>query len=209
MTRPAALLLVGPTGSGKTPLGDCLEQHGLWGRRCAHFDFGRELRHAAAGGRPGLLAPGDVPFLRTVLREGLLLEDQHFHLARKLLAHFLHEHTPPAATPDPLVVLNGLPRHLGQARDVHEMVNVVVVVHLECSPETAWERIRSNAGGDRTGRADDHPDSARRRHALYEARARPLIDHYRARGARIDAFDVGPDTTAEQIRAALNRAPRL
>ncbi|MCX7427258.1 MAG: hypothetical protein NTW96_16720 [Planctomycetia bacterium] len=43
-TRNDAMLLLGPTGSGKTPLGDLLERRGLGGRRCVHFDFGAHLR---------------------------------------------------------------------------------------------------------------------------------------------------------------------
>ena len=43
-----ALLLLGPTGSGKTPLGDEIERRGLYGRRCLHFDFGASLRAAAS-----------------------------------------------------------------------------------------------------------------------------------------------------------------
>jgi hypothetical protein len=43
-----ALLLLGPTGAGKTPLGDWLEAHGLWGRPCHHFDFGANLRAVVA-----------------------------------------------------------------------------------------------------------------------------------------------------------------
>jgi adenylate kinase family enzyme len=39
-----AVLIVGPTGSGKTPLGEFLQQTGLWEKRCFHFDFGKALR---------------------------------------------------------------------------------------------------------------------------------------------------------------------
>jgi len=39
--RPEAVLLVGPTAAGKTPLGDALQAGGLWGRACRHFDSGR------------------------------------------------------------------------------------------------------------------------------------------------------------------------
>jgi adenylate kinase len=48
MAKMRALLLLGPTGSGKSPLGDRLEARGLWSVRCAHFDFGANLRAEAA-----------------------------------------------------------------------------------------------------------------------------------------------------------------
>ena len=45
-----AVLLLGPTGAGKSPLGDWLEARGLWGRPCHHFDFGANLRAIVAAG---------------------------------------------------------------------------------------------------------------------------------------------------------------
>ena len=47
--KPQAVVLLGPTGSGKTPLGEWLEAKGLGGRRCHHFDFGTRLRRVATG----------------------------------------------------------------------------------------------------------------------------------------------------------------
>ena len=49
MIRQPGILLLGPTGSGKTPLGDRLQIRDLWGRRCHHFDFGVRLRDVAYG----------------------------------------------------------------------------------------------------------------------------------------------------------------
>jgi len=43
-TRNPAVLLLGPTGAGKTPLGEMIEARGLWGMSCLHFDFGANLR---------------------------------------------------------------------------------------------------------------------------------------------------------------------
>jgi len=68
-----AVLLLGPTGSGKTPLGDALQREGFGGRRCHHFDFGEQLRHATGVG-DGLDA-ADIAFVRKVLEEGALLEN--------------------------------------------------------------------------------------------------------------------------------------
>ena len=203
--RPAAILLVGPTGSGKTPLGDLLEARGLWGRPCAHFDFGARLRRCAAGeGTPGLLAPAECAFLVRVLEAGALLEDEHFPIARKVLGAFLRGLPPDGRT---RVVLNGLPRHPGQARDMEALVAVEAVVRLACRPEVALERVRTNAGGDRAGRPDGEAGAMRQRLALFEERTAPLVAWYAARGARVETIDVEADTTAEAIRARLEARP--
>ncbi len=68
--RPPALLLLGPTGLGKTPLGLLLEARGLAGHRCVHFDFGDNLRQAVARYQPDdILSREDIEFLRHVLEE--------------------------------------------------------------------------------------------------------------------------------------------
>lgn len=46
--RYAAMVLLGPTGSGKTPLGHVFAARGFLNRRCAHFDFGENLRDNGA-----------------------------------------------------------------------------------------------------------------------------------------------------------------
>ena len=201
MLRPNAMLLVGPTGAGKTPFGDELERRGLWGRCCHHFDFGATLRHIVT--RPETapcLDAAATAFLRTVLEEGALLEDEHFGIAEKLLGSFVADR---AAGPDVLFVLNGLPRHVGQAEDVDRLVNVEAVVELACPPDVVRERIRTNAGGDRTGRIDDDLDAVRCKLAIYSERTAPLIEHYRKLGSQIVSIAIAADTTAEAAWQAL------
>ena len=53
-SRRRAIVLLGPTGSGKTPLGDLIERCGLWGAPCLHFDFGACLRSIVEQDRPDL-----------------------------------------------------------------------------------------------------------------------------------------------------------
>lgn len=91
-SRCEAIVLLGPTGAGKTPLGAWLEAKGLWGRRCLHFDFGASLRERAGkGAGPGPLTPAQRRFLVAVLTRGALLEDRHFPIARRLLEDFLRK----------------------------------------------------------------------------------------------------------------------
>ena len=79
------LLLVGPTGSGKTPLGDLLQEKGLWDKRCVHFDFGANLRKIAetpAGS--SFFTNGKIDIITHSLSTGVLLENENFHIAEKI-----------------------------------------------------------------------------------------------------------------------------
>ncbi len=51
MGKYKAVLLIGATGTGKTPFGQQLETQDLWGKRYHHFDFGEQLRLSVSGNR--------------------------------------------------------------------------------------------------------------------------------------------------------------
>lgn len=189
--RPA-LLLIGPTGVGKTPLGEYAEVHGFCGKRCSHFDFGAALRRVDSAGRPvGALTAADVSFIHKVLTEGALLEDETFYIAAELLK--AHVAAAELGQGD-YILLNGLPRHIGQARDVDTIVQVQRVLQLHCTPAVVHERIVLNSGGDRSERIDDAPEAVARKLAIFEERTRPLVDHYRAIG--IPVTDIEISTTS-------------
>ena len=195
--RTPAIVLLGPTGSGKTPLGDLIQQRGLWRASCLHFDFGTNLRRIVDRNRPDhLISREDLDFLRRVLDSGALLEDEHFPLAERILRYFLDRH---GADEHTVVVLNGLPRHVGQAEAVDSIVDVTAVVHLLCSGETVLARIRTNVGGDRSGRRDDDLESIRNKLNLFSKRTAPLLDHYRASGTRIETVEVTATMTPERM----------
>jgi len=206
-----AVLLLGPTGSGKTPLGELIERRGLWGAKCSHFDFGANLRAAVHRDRvdettcrdPGFLSRQDVEFLRQVLASGALLEDERFPIAQRILLSFIARR---GADQNTWLVLNGLPRHAGQAQAIDEILSVEAVVHLDCSGRTIFERIRSNVGGDRAGRADDSLDAVRRKLVLFNRRTAPLAEHYNRREARIITVNVTSETTAEEMWKVVNRS---
>jgi len=183
-----AVLLIGPTGSGKTPLGEYAEQCGLDGRRCLHFDFGQALRSAAeASVHPDGLTPADIAFIRHVLNTGALLEDDRFPIAEAILKHFINTR---ATSTEDIIVLNGLPRHAGQARRLVPLLTIRSVLHLQCAPETVYDRIRLNSGGDRTGRLDDQPDDIARKLELFNQRTAPLLDDFRQRGIPVVTVDI-------------------
>lgn len=203
VSRARAILLIGPTGSGKTPLGELLQRSGLGKVRCEHFDFGAELRGLAAEGPGGELTEADAQTARNVLASGALLTDEQFPIAERLLKRFLAQRD---VGPGELLVLNGLPRHAGQARDLEGLLDVRMVVELACGPEVVAERIAANTGGDRAGRTDDDPAAVRRRHETYRQRTAPLIEHYRRCGAEVVTIPVDASTSADEMLRRFARA---
>jgi adenylate kinase family enzyme len=195
--RPAAILLLGPTGAGKTPLGELLERRGLPGRRCLHFDFGATLRDVVERDAADvILSRADVDFLRGVLESGALLEERAFSIAERLLRSFLARRD---AAGQCVIVLNGLPRHVGQARALEPLLDVRLVVSLACTEETVLQRIASNVGGDRGRRNDDSREAVRRKLEIFSQRTAPLLDYYRSRGTPLRQIEVRAETSAEEM----------
>jgi len=155
-----------------------------------------------AGGEVGaaLLSPQDLQIVVQSLRSGVLLENEHFRIAETILHGFMREKTADAET---VLVLNGLPRHVGQAKDMDRVVEVGTVVCLDCAPAVVAERIRRNSGGDRHGRVDDASAEIARKLTLYERRTQPLVEHYGRQGAEIVRVKVGATTTAADMADSL------
>jgi adenylate kinase len=178
-----AILLLGPTGAGKSPLGDALACSGLFGRSCHHLDFGSELRTAVSDAECAPMYTTDErDFIHGVLERGLLLENEHFPIARKIISLFLDR---VGFLQDHLLVLNGIPRHDGQAADIATIAHVHSLVILDCSAEDIYCRIQENTGGDRTGRSDDHCELIEKKLVIFRERTAPLIDHYKRAGCNL------------------------
>ena len=231
-----AIILLGPTGSGKTPLGETLAARGLVDvdvpngvasepnvgtmdsgrsqfagytprktgrRRCEHFDFGQNLRTVANDPEAGqAVSAGDLDVVRRILASGDLLEDSDFPLAERLLESFLVRRS---VDRDTYIILNGIPRHLGQAVALDRLLRVERVVLLECPAETVVKRIASDTGGDRAGRTDDTLPEIQRKLDLFQQRTVPLLDYYHALGVPVLRLSVGVRTSAEEMWQVLCR----
>ena len=196
-----SLLLLGPTGSGKTPLGEEMERRGLEGRPCLHFDFGANLRRLAAGpDQIGLLKAADLARIRFSLATGALFEDLDMPMIVGILRSFVEAR---GLRPGTLLVLNGLPRHVGQAQGLAGTVSVERIVLLEAEAPVILERIRIDPGGDRSGRPDDSLGAVRKRLADYGERTRPLLDHYGAQGVLMLKIGVTAAMTAAEMYGIL------
>jgi adenylate kinase family enzyme len=196
---PEAVLLLGPTGAGKTPLGDLLEKEGLGGWRCFHFDFGAQLRGYAAA-PTGLLTTSELGVVADSLRTGALLTDQHFSIAEKLLKAFIQDNETGQGG---LIILNGLPRHAGQAAALEKLVRMKSVIVLDCEVATVLERIQNDAGGDRGERIDDTLEQVKRKLKIFNEKTLPLVEHYQKRDVPIIRVDVGACDPAGDTRNGL------
>ncbi len=101
------------------------------------------------------------------------------------------------------MLLNGLPRHVGQAHDVARLVQLGAVIHLDAEAAVLHERIRENRGGDRLGRPDDDVAAVEARLERFEARTRPLLTHYEAMGVSVRRVPVAVATQASDVLRAL------
>jgi adenylate kinase len=190
-----AILLIGPTGSGKTPFGHWLEVQGIAGSRCRHFDFGENLRKVVVAGPPDF-TPEETAFIREIVRTGALLEDSTFPLALRILDSFCCRNN---INEGDILIMNGLPRHTGQAAAMVSGIRFVAVVQLQCSAAVVLERLAKNSGGDRSSRTDDGLSLVHRKLAVFEQRTAPLIDFYHERKIPILRFPIEVQTDPEDV----------
>lgn len=196
-TRNDAILLVGPTGAGKSPLGDLLAESDIDGKRCFHFDFGENLRRTASQQSPDdLFDKQDLRIVDDALKKGKLLENESFHIARKILHTFMRDHS---VMEQDLLILNGLPRHIGQANDTDQLVNISAILSLECTSEIVHARILRNTGGDRTHRTDDSLAEIQAKLRTFEHRTFPLLGHYTNKGVSVHHLQVSLENSPHQM----------
>ena len=131
-------------------------------------------------------------------------------------------------------ILDGFPRNLGQAKALDRALGekgeaIEKVVYIEVSPEELVKRLSARficrdcqvpyhevnspprvpgkcdrCGGELYQRADDSPETVRKRLEVYFAETAPLIDHYREAGKLVEVNgEQGIEGVSQELMAAL------
>jgi adenylate kinase len=183
------LVFLGAPGSGKGTQAAKLREH----FQIAHISTGDLLRAAVKEGTPlGLQA-------KAVMDAGQLVSDE-------LVLGMLEERL---AKPDTAggFILDGYPRNLVQADALDGLLGRIgqpleAVVKFEVPSEVIVRRCEIRFAAE--GRADDQPETVRRRLAVYAEQTAPVADFYQSRGRLAVVDGVGPvDEVFQRILAAL------
>jgi len=161
------LVLLGAPGSGKGTQAARLKEH----LQVPHISTGDLLRaEVAAGSKLGLEA-------KEVMARGELVSDA-------ILLGMLEDRF---SRPDTAggFILDGYPRNLAQADALDGLLTRIKqpfdhAVQLEVPTELLVERIAGRAQAE--GRADDNPESVRKRLQVYNDATAPVVDYYRQHG---------------------------
>ena len=161
------LVLLGAPGSGKgTQAAKLKEYLGV-----PHISTGDLLRAEVAAGSPlGLQA-------KEVMARGDLVSDEI--LLGMLKDRFSRDDTRAG------FILDGYPRNLVQAAALDELLTSLgqkfdAAVQLTVDNEKIVERLAGRAQAE--GRADDNPESVRKRLQVYDEQTAPVVEFYRQHG---------------------------
>lgn len=185
------LVLLGPPGSGKgTQAARLKDTLGV-----PHISTGDLLRAEVAAGTPLGVQAKEVMARGDLVSDQILLGMLESRLGRDDVATGF--------------ILDGYPRNTAQANALDGLLAKIgqpldAVVQLDVATDLLVERIAGRAQAE--GRADDNPESVRKRLQVYSDSTAPVIGFYEARGVltRIDGVGSMDEITA-RILAALKK----
>lgn len=184
------LVLLGAPGSGKGTQAARLKEH----LQVPHISTGDLLRaEVAAGSKLGLEA-------KEVMARGELVSDA-------ILLGMLEDRLSRPDTANGFI-LDGYPRNLAQADALDVLLRRIgqpmdYAVQLEVPTELLVERIAGRAAAE--GRADDNPESVRKRLEVYNSQTAPVIEFYRQHGQLTVVDGVGAlDDVFNRLVSALS-----
>jgi adenylate kinase len=189
------LVLLGAPGSGKGTQAARLKEY----LDVPHISTGELLRAAVAAGTPlGLQA-------KEVMEAGGLVSDD-------VVLGMLEERLLKPDTGNGFI-LDGYPRNLAQANALAALLKklgqpIDIAVQLDVDTELLVERLAGRAKAE--GRADDSPESVRKRLGVYESQTAPVVDYYRSLGKLAHLNGVGTlDEVFTRITEALAGTPEV
>jgi len=192
MERSMRLVLLGAPGSGKGTQASRLKEH----LQVPHVSTGDLLRAEVKAGSPlGVQA-------REVMARGELVSDEI--LLGMLEDRFSREDMAKG------FILDGYPRNLAQAAALDALLQRIgqpmdAAIQLEVDNELLIDRLAGRAQAE--GRADDNPESVRKRLQVYDEQTAPVIGFYRDAGQLGVVDGVGTlDEVFNRILAALERS---
>lgn len=185
--RYQTVLLFGAPGSGKGTQGKILGQiPGFY-----HLSCGEVFRTLDTSSQLG------KTFLQYSSR-GLLVPDD---LTVKMWQQNMHAQTVLSLYKPrkDLLVLDGIPRNINQARLLDEHINVLLIIHLVCpDKEEMIQRLRRRAL--KENRIDDAKEEViRKRWEVYEAETYPVLEHYSPEIVKTVGAVGSPARVLEQI----------
>ena len=183
------LVLLGAPGSGKgTQAARLKEQLGV-----PHISTGDLLRAEVAAGSPRGLQAKEGMARGDLVSDDILLGMLEDRLARDDVREGF--------------ILDGYPRNLAQAAALGELLERLdqpfdAAVQLEVDNELLIDRLAGRAKAE--GRADDNPESVRKRLVVYDEQTAPVIEFYREHGQLTVVDGVGGlDDVVDRIMAAI------
>ncbi len=185
------LVLLGPPGSGKGTQAARLKEK----LQVPHISTGDLLRAEVAAGTPLGLQAKEVMARGDLVSDDILLGMLESRLGREDCAKGF--------------ILDGYPRNLAQADALDGLLARIgqpldAVVQLDVPTDLLVERIAGRAQAE--GRADDNPESVRKRLQVYHDSTAPVVGFYEKRGILAHVDGVGSlDEVLARILAALGR----
>ena len=197
IVKKRAMLLVGPTGSGKSPIGNILEEKTNW----AHLDFGHNLRLIEKEEKSFGLNPYETDFVRNLLKNHQLFPNDKISIVLKILQSFINDHINNDG-----IILNGMPRNVFQATNIANIMDITHLIYLNCAYETCIERVFQRKTGktlDHSNRTDDTIDAIKKKLQIFEDETKPLIHFYKNSGAKIVTFAIDSNSNEENLVKSL------
>ena len=169
------LVLFGPPGAGKGTQSKILtETRGL-----PQLSTGDMLRAAIAAGTPLGQA------CKALMEKGALVPDE------TVIGIIAERYDQPDCAKG--AVFDGFPRTIAQARALDEMLaergrKIDLVLELKVDDRALMARVESRIAAGGPVRADDNPETLKKRLEVYYQNTAPLLDYYRAQG-KLESLD--------------------